>query len=94
MSGALPRGGGVNPTKTVLRAASRYQARLRAGERVLRDAAGRMQWADGRSVGRRTIEYMLTAGLIHQLDADLFGCPDHGQTLGVDPQPAGQTRAA
>lgn len=70
--------------KTILKAAARYRRRLEAGERVMRDAAGRMQWMDGRRVGLATIAHMLVTGGIHQLDADLFGFPDHGQTLGLE----------
>lgn len=69
-------------SKTVLKAAARYQARLRTGERIMRDASGRMQWACGHSVGRKTVDYMLDTGLLHQLDTDLFGDRSRGQTLG------------
>lgn len=48
----------------------------------MRDANGRLQWASGKSVGRKTVSYLMEMGLVVQLDADLFGDPSRGQTLG------------
>ena len=48
----------------------------------MRDAAGRLQWASGRPVGRKTVHHMLTTGDLVQLDTDLFGDYSRGQTLG------------
>lgn len=52
------------------------------GERIMRDATGCLQWASGRSVGRRTMDYLMEMGLVVQLDTDLFSDPSRGQTLG------------
>lgn len=71
-------------SKTLLKTAARYLARLRAGERIMRDAHGRMQWADGRSVGRKTVSHMINEGTLQELDTDLFGDRSRGQTLGVE----------
>jgi len=49
----------------------------------MRDANGRLQWADGKSVGAKTIHHMLSTGEIRELDADLFGDFSRGQTLGL-----------
>lgn len=49
----------------------------------MRDANGRLQWADGRNVGAKTVSYMLDENMIVSLDADLFGDPERGQTIGV-----------
>ena len=67
----------------MLRTAQRYLARMNRGERILRDANGRLQWASGKPVGRKTVLHMLDAGQIRELDTDLFGDPSRGQTLGV-----------
>jgi hypothetical protein len=75
----------VKVTKSTLRTAARYLARLRTGERIMRDANGRLQWASGRPVGAKTVRHMLNAGEIAELDTDLFGDPSRGQTLGIDP---------
>ena len=77
------RRGGVS--KTVLKTATRYLNRIRAGEHIMRDAGGRLQWASGKSVGQKTVRYMLGAGLIFELDTDLFGDRSRGQTLGLSP---------
>lgn len=69
-------------SKSILRAADRYQARLARGERIMRLADGRLQWASGQSVGRKTVRHMMDNGLLAQLDSDLFGDPSRGQTLG------------
>lgn len=69
---------------TLLKAAARYLARLKRGERIMRDAQGRLNWSDGRSVGRKTVSYMLDSGQLRQLDTDLFGDPARGQTLGIE----------
>lgn len=50
----------------------------------MRDASGRLQWASGKSVGPRTVRHMIDTGQLRQLDADLFGQWDRGQSLGVD----------
>jgi hypothetical protein len=52
------------------------------GERIMRDANGRLQWASGKPVGGKTISYLMEMGLVIQLDTDLFGDPSRGQTLG------------
>lgn len=71
-------------SKTIAKAVARYRARLLAGERIMRDATGRMSWANtGRPVARKTVHHMLEAGELAQLDADLFGNFNRGQTLGV-----------
>jgi len=70
-------------SKTLLKTAGRYLTRLRKGEVVMRDANGRLQWADGKSVGAKTIHHMLSTGEIRELDADLFGDFSRGQTLGL-----------
>lgn len=72
-------------SKSTLNTAARYIARMRKGELMLRDSNGRVQWASGRNVGRVTFEYMMRFGLVHELDADLFGDPSRGQTLGLVP---------
>ena len=81
---SAPAGGGVKASKTILKTAARYVARISAGERIMRDASGRLQWASGNAVGLRTVEYMLQTDQLQQLDADLFGSRAHGQTLGVE----------
>ena len=73
----------AKPTKSILKTCEKYKKRLALGVRILRDANGKMQWADGKSVGQVTINYMLENGMIQQLDADLFGDPTRGQTLGI-----------
>lgn len=50
----------------------------------MRDAHGRMQWADGRSVGRKTVSHMINEGTLQELDTDLFGDRSRGQALGVE----------
>lgn len=71
-------------SKTLLKTAARYLARLRAGERIMRDAQGRMQWTDGRNVGRKTVAHMINEGTLQELDTDLFADRSRGQTLGID----------
>lgn len=70
-------------TKTLRKTAARYLQRIRAGELIMRDACGRMQWASGKPVGRKTVQHMLETGQIHQLDTDLFGDFARGQTVGA-----------
>ena len=77
-------GGHVKVSKTLLKTAPRNLARLRAGERNMRDAHGRMRWADGRTVGRKTVAHMINEGTLQELDTDLFGDRSRGQTLGVE----------
>lgn len=77
------RGGG-NVSKALLKTAARYLNRLRSGERIMRDANGRLQWASGKSVGPKTVRHMLTVGQIEELDTDLFGERSRGQTLGLE----------
>jgi hypothetical protein len=43
-----------------------------------------MQWADGRTVGRKTVAHMINEGTLQELDTDLFGDRSRGQTLGVE----------
>lgn len=66
-----------------LKAAARYLARLRQGERIIRDSRGQLQWAGGESVAPKTVEYLLERGELHELDTDLFGDRHRGQTLGL-----------
>jgi len=70
-------------SKTLLKTTAKYLVRMRRGERLMRDANGRIQWASGKPAGSRTIRHMLEAGLICPLDTDLFGDPFRGQTLGL-----------
>lgn len=70
-------------SKSILKTSARYLARLQSGERMMRDANGKIQWASGKAVGGRTIAYMMDNNLIQPLDTDLFGNPHRGQTLGV-----------
>lgn len=73
-------------SKTLLNAAVRYINRLRKGDLIMRDAMNRLQWSDGKPVGRKTVSYMLEAGEIAELDTDLFGDYSRGQTLGLRDQ--------
>lgn len=69
--------------KHVLKAAERYRARLRKGDFIIRNSAGKMFWQySGRPAGKRTVEYMISAAQLHQRDTDIFGDFDHGQTIG------------
>lgn len=80
MNGIVPERG---VSATITKTASRYLARMQRGERILRDATGRLQWADGRNVGGKTVRLMLEAGIIRPLDTDLFGDYSRGQTIGL-----------
>lgn len=71
------------PSKTTLKTAEKYLARMRAGEKMMRDSRGRIQWADGRNVGGVTLNYLMSQGLIKPLDTDLFGDSTRGQTIGI-----------
>jgi hypothetical protein len=82
MNNVSDKTGGVS--KTLLKTEARYLMRLRNGERIMRDAQGGMQWSDGKSLGAKTVEYMLSVGSLHELDTDLFGDKSHGQTLGLN----------
>ena len=70
-------------SKTTLKTAASYIARMKGGERILRDSAGKVQWASGRNVGPVTLRYLMREGLVRELDTDLFGDPSRGQTLGL-----------
>lgn len=70
-------------SKGILKAADRYLARLRGGEFIMRTSRGEIQWADGRPLGLKTIEYMLAEHMIAPLDTDLFGDRSRGQTIGL-----------
>lgn len=70
-------------SKTLLKTADKYLSRMRGGERVMRDANGRLQWASGKRVGAKTIQYLLSEAQIAELDTDLFGDRSRGQTLGL-----------
>lgn len=70
-------------SKSILKACDRYLSRLRNGECIMRDSAGRVQWADGRPIGATTFQYMLDEGMITNLDCDLFGDANRGQTIGL-----------
>lgn len=69
-------------SKAILKTADRYLSRMNRGERILRDSCGRVQWADGKPVGGKTLQYLLDQGLARELDTDLFGDPHRGQTIG------------
>lgn len=71
-------------SKTTIKTAEKYIARMKAGERMMRDSRGIVQWADGKSVGPVTLAYMMKERLIRELDTDLFGNPHRGQTLGLE----------
>jgi hypothetical protein len=68
---------------SVLKTSARYLDKMRKGARILRDANGRLQWADGKHVGAKTVQFMLSEGQIAELDTDLFGDRSHGQTIGA-----------
>jgi hypothetical protein len=70
-------------SKTLLKTADRYLSKMRRGERIMRDACGRLQWADGKPLGVKTVGYMLEHGVIQELDCDLFGERSRGQTIGL-----------
>lgn len=70
-------------SKRTLKTADRYLERLRNGERLMRDSAGRILWASGKGVGNITLRFMLEQGLVKELDTDLFGDRSRGQTLGL-----------
>lgn len=70
-------------SKRILNTAARYVARLRAGEKMMRDSQGRVQWADGRNVGYATYNHMISEGIIKSLDTDLFGERSRGQSIGL-----------
>lgn len=70
-------------SKTLLKTADRYLARMRKGERIMRDSRGVLHWASGDTVGAKTIRHMLDEGMIAELDTDLFGNRSRGQTIGL-----------
>jgi hypothetical protein len=70
-------------SKTLVKTASRYMARLQRGEKIMRDSRGQLQWADGKPLGEKTVRWMLGEGQIAELDTDLFGDRHRGQTLGL-----------
>jgi len=70
-------------SKTTLKTASKYIERMKRGEKIIRDSAGRIQWGSGRPVGRKTLTFMMEHGLVGPLDTDLFGDPSRGQTIGL-----------
>lgn len=70
-------------SKGILKAADKYLARMRRGEKIVRDSRGRLQWADGRNVGPTTVRYLMENKLIAELDTDLFGDRSRGQTIGL-----------
>lgn len=70
-------------SKAITKTADKYLARIRKGERILRDAGGKLQWSSGKPVGAKTVLHMLSCGQIRELDTDLFGDFSRGQTLGV-----------
>lgn len=70
-------------SKSTLKTAGRYIARMRNGEKMMRDSRGKVQWADGRNVGPVTLAYLMDNRLIKPLDADLFGDTTRGQTIGL-----------
>ena len=70
-------------SKTLLKTADRYLTRMCKGENIMRDSAGKLQWASGKPVGAKTVRHMLAAGMIAELDTDLFGNRSRGQTIGL-----------
>lgn len=70
-------------SKTLLKTADKYLARMRRGERIMRDSKGTMQWDSGKTVGRKTLQYMLEERMVAELDTDLFGERSRGQTIGL-----------
>lgn len=69
--------------KGILKTIDRYVARMRRGEKIMRDATGKIQWSSGKPVGRKSVAIMLDAGIIRPLDTDLFGDYSRGQTIGL-----------
>ena len=69
-------------SKTLVKTAQRYLRRVLQGERIMRDASGRLQWASGKPVGPKTVRYMLEQGDLQELDTDLFEEFSRGQTIG------------
>ena len=71
-------------SRATLKAAARYERRLRAGERIMRDAAGRLHWSGGAGSppSLKTVRHMLETGTVAELDTDLFGLRLWGQTIG------------
>lgn len=67
----------------IRKTADRYVRRLSAGERIMRHANGKIQWASGGKISRKTVDWMLAEGMIAPLDCDLFGNPHRGQTIGI-----------
>lgn len=70
-------------SKTLTKTAQKYLSRMAGGERILRDANGKLQWASGKRVGAKTVAYLMGEGQICELDTDLFGDFSRGQTLGL-----------
>jgi hypothetical protein len=70
-------------SKAILKTADKYLSRMMAGERIIRDSGGKLQWASGKPVGRKTVQFMLGERQIEELDTDLFGDRTRGQTLGL-----------
>jgi len=62
---------------------TRYIERCRAGQRIMVRSSGDMSWSDGRSVSANVVRELLSRGDLRRLDADLFGDPEHGQTIGL-----------
>ena len=71
------------PPKRTINTADRYINRLRKGERIMRTSAGKIMWDNGKRISLATVDYMLTEGMIVQLDTDLFGDLSRGQTIGL-----------
>ena len=67
----------------IKRTSDRYLRRLGNGERIMRTAAGKIQWSSGGKISRKTVDWMLQEGMIAPLDCDLFGNPHRGQTIGL-----------
>jgi hypothetical protein len=70
-------------SKGILKTADRYLNKMRGGEKIMRDACGKLQWASGRPVGAKTVGYLMEEGKIVPLDTDLFGDLSRGQTIGI-----------
>jgi len=67
----------------IMKTIDRYVARMVRGEKIMRDANGKLQWSTGKTVGRRSVSIMFEAGMLREVDTDLFGDYSRGQTIGL-----------
>lgn len=70
-------------SKRIINTADRYIARMRNGDKIMRDSCGKLQWASGKPVGAKTVAYLFEQHIIRPLDTDLFGDASRGQTIGL-----------